>query len=214
MFRDRKDAGEKLAQKLSQYANDSNSIILALPRGGVPVAYEIAQKLNLPLDVFLVRKLGIPDSEETAMGAIASGGIVILSENLINYLNISNEEVQKVIAKEQKELEYRGKLYHENYPSLKLAGRKVILVDDGIATGSTMQVAVVALRKNEVSEIIIAVPVSSDSAYEELSTQVDHMICLEVPQNFNAVGQWYENFSQVSHEEVKELLKKSAKEVL
>lgn len=207
MFLDRKDAGFQLAEKLFHYSDKPNTIVLALPRGGVPVAHEIAKKLNLPLDIFLVRKVGVPGNEEVAMGALALGGTLMLNNDLIRYLGVEQETTQAAVKKAQDELEYRNKLYRQNRPALELRGRNIILVDDGMATGATMQVVVMALKKIGVHEIVIAVPVSSDSAFDELKDQVDQVISLLVPPHFTAVGNWYKNFSQVSHAEVRELLK-------
>ncbi len=215
MFNDRKDAGVQLAKKLISYSNKKDVVVLAIPRGGVPVAYEISSALNLPLNVLLVRKLGIPENEETAMGAIAieaNGSCqIFLDEEVIRHLQISKEKVQIVINKEQKELEHRSKIYHKDRPAINLQKKTIILVDDGIATGSTMQVAINAIKKQQVEKIIVAVPVSSLHAYNQISCQVDEIISLVIPKNFNAVGLWYINFPQVSHEEVKELLTKSNK---
>lgn len=206
MFANRQEAGKQLAKKLTFYANRHDVVVLALPRGGVPVAYEIAKELNLPLDVFLVRKLGIPDNEETAMGAIASGGITILDENTIRYLNISQEKIRQVIIKEQAELEHRSQLYHAHSPAINFQNHIVILVDDGIATGATMKAAVIAIKKQGVKKVVIAVPVSSRSAYLNLSKDVNKMVSLITPEIFNAVGNWYTDFPQVHHQEVKKLL--------
>ena len=206
LFRDRTDAGQKLAERLQHHSNRVDTIILALPRGGVPVAFEVAKKLKYPLDIFLVRKIGIPRNEETAMGAIALGGIQVLNIDLITYLGISDEDVQQAINKAQTELEYRNKLYRDNKSAINFRGYNVILIDDGMATGATMQAAVSALKKQEAREIIVAIPVSSQSAYDEISEMADEVISLATPQIFNAVGAFYENFPQLSHEEVKELL--------
>ncbi|MSP34035.1 MAG: phosphoribosyltransferase [Rickettsiales bacterium] len=208
-FRDRKEAGQQLAKKLQHHSNRNDMIVLALPRGGVPVAYEIAKELNYPLDIFLVRKIGIPNNEETAMGAVAIGGAQILNQELIKYLNISNETVQMAINKAQQELQFRNNLYRNNKAEINFRNYNIILVDDGMATGATMQAAILALKKEGAHEIIVAVPVSSESSYEEIFPMVDEVISLVIPTIFHAVGAWYENFPQVSHEEVKELLSKT-----
>lgn len=208
-FIDRKAAGISLAGLLKEYANLSNAIVLALPRGGVPVAYELAMALSIPLDVFIVRKLGVPGYEELAMGALAMGGSVIFNAPLINQLNIDQASIHAVLESEQKELERREHLYRGNRPFPELLGKTIILVDDGIATGSTMQAAVQALRKHKPNSIIIAVPVAALATCEEMAKLVDKIICPLKPINFHAVGLWYENFSQTSDSEVIELLEKA-----
>jgi predicted phosphoribosyltransferase len=208
-FTDRQEAGTILAEYLKDYANKSNVIILALPRGGVPVAYEIATALAIPLDIFIVRKLGVPGHEELAMGAIASGGIVIFNKALVNQLNLEQSSIDNVLQVEQKELLRRELLYRGDRPFPELLGKTIILVDDGIATGSTMFAAVKALRKHKPASIIIAVPVAARETCEEMNTLVDKIICPLQPINFYAVGLWYENFSQTSDHEVIELLEKS-----
>jgi predicted phosphoribosyltransferase len=206
---DRYEAGTILAEYLKDYANQTNVIVLALPRGGVPVAYEIATALSIPLDIFIVRKLGVPGHEELAMGAIASGGTVVFNEPLMNQLNIEQMLIDAVLASEQKELVRRELLYRGNRPFPNLAGKKIILVDDGIATGSTMLAAVKALTKHKPASIIIAVPVAERSTCEELEALVDKIVCPLTPINFYAVGLWYEQFPQTSDSEVIELLKQS-----
>jgi len=208
-FTDRQEAGTILAKYLKNYANQSNVIILALPRGGVPVAYEIATALAIPLDIFMVRKLGVPGHEELAMGAIASGGTVIFNEPLINQLNLEQSSINTVIQVEQKELLRRELLYRGDRPFPKLLGKTIILVDDGIATGSTMFAAIKAIRIHKPASIIIAVPVAARETCEEIINLVDKLICPLQPINFYAVGLWYENFSQTSDREVIELLEKS-----
>ena len=206
---DRYEAGIVLANHLKDYANQEQVIALALPRGGVPVAYEIATALSIPLDIFIVRKLGVPGHEELAMGAIASGGTVVFNEPLMNQLNIEQKLIDSVLAAEQKELVRRERLYRGNRPLPILLGKTIILVDDGIATGSTMLAAVKALHKHKPASIIIAVPVAARSTCEELKTLVDKIVCPLRPINFYAVGLWYEQFSQTSDDEVIELLKQS-----
>jgi putative phosphoribosyl transferase len=204
---DRYEAGIILAEHLKDYANQEHVIALALPRGGVPVAYEIATALSIPLDIFIVRKLGVPGHEELAMGAIASGGTVVFNEPLMNQLNIEQKLIDSVLAAEQKELVRRELLYRGNRPFPNLLGKTIILVDDGIATGATMLAAVKALHKHKPASIIIAVPVAARSTCEELKTLVDKIVCPLRPINFYAVGLWYEQFSQTSDDEVIELLK-------
>lgn len=208
-FIDRQDAGIVLAELLKDFVHQSNAIVLALPRGGVPVAYEVAQALSLPLDIIIVRKLGVPGYEELAMGAMASGGTVIFNESLLNQLNLEKASIDAVLESEQKELMRREHLYRGNRPFPELLDKTIILVDDGIATGSTMHAAVMALRKYKPAAIIIAVPVAAHDTCEKMAKIVDRIICPLKPINFYAVGLWYENFSQVSDSEVIELLEKS-----
>jgi len=209
IFRDRVDAGQKLAEKLTEYARRDDVLILALPRGGVPVAFEVAERLNAPMDVFLVRKLGVPGQEELAMGAIASGGVRVLNERTINYLNIPEEIIDRVVAKEQRELERREIEYRDALAPPVVRGKTVILVDDGLATGSTMRAAVIALKQMKPDKIVVAVPVASDESCREFRQAVDATICVITPEPFYGVGLWYEDFSQTTDEEVRELLKKS-----
>lgn len=208
-FIDRQHAGIILAGYLNNYANQSNVIVLALPRGGVPVAYEIAMALSTPLDIFIVRKLGVPGHEEVAMGAIASGGTVIFNESLINHLNLDQASINVVLQSEREELIRRERLYRGNRSFPTLSDKNIILVDDGIATGASMHAAVAALGKHKPASIIIAVPVAARETCEEIAKIVDRIICPLRPINFYAVGLWYENFSQVSDSEVIALLEKS-----
>jgi predicted phosphoribosyltransferase len=209
-FRDRFEAGRVLASELRHLANRPDVIVLALPRGGVPVGYEVAKELNAPLDVFVVRKLGVPGHEELAMGAIASGGIRVLNENVIQSLGIPNSVVDMVAAKEERELERRERQYRDDRPPLDIRGRTVILVDDGLATGSSMRVAVRALRNKNPARIIVAVPVASADTCAELESEANQVICAVTPEPFWAVGQWYTDFSQTSDEEVRDLLRQAA----
>lgn len=209
LFRDRIDAGKKLAAQLKTYANRPDVIVLALPRGGVPVAYEVARELNAPLDVFLVRKLGVPGHEELAMGAIATGGTRILNDDVVTSLNLSDEAINRVAAKEQQELERREQAYRGGRPPLEMSDRTVLLVDDGLATGATMRAAAVALQKLQPKQVIAAVPVAASETCNEFRMQVDDIICAETPQPFYAVGLWYNNFSQTTDQEVRELLEQA-----
>jgi putative phosphoribosyl transferase len=205
-FHDRAEAGRLLAEKLMAYANRQDIRVLALPRGGVPVAFEIAKALRAPLDVFLVRKLGVPGHEELAMGAIASGGIVVHNDEVIGNLDISSQEIDTVVAREQQELERRERLYRGDRPFPDLHGCTVILVDDGLATGATMRAAVVAVRQHQPAHSVIAVPIAAPDTCEALGTQVDEIICAITPDPMYAVGLWYEHFDQTTDDEVRELL--------
>lgn len=210
-FTDRIHAGRELASALSDYSVKQDVlrekvIVLALPRGGVPVAAEIADKLALPMDILLVRKLGVPGHEEYAMGAIAAGGLIYLNQEVINMVRVSQAQIDKVIEREQVELSRRNDLYRSGKPPLDLEGKTVILVDDGLATGATMQVAVSALRNAGVGRVIAAVPVGAPDSCDALRPQVDELICLHEPEGFGGVGRWYRNFDQVSDTEVIDLL--------
>ena len=206
-FRDRTDAGQVLAQKLSAYANRPDVLVLGLPRGGVPVAFPVAKALNAPLDVFVVRKLGVPHQTELAMGAIASGGVRVLNELVLRSLDIPSDVIDRVAISEQQELERRERLYRDDRPAPEYTGRIVILVDDGLATGSTMHAAVMALRQKQPARIVIAVPVAVPEACDRFRREVDEVVCALTPENLWAVGQGYEDFSQTADEEVQELLK-------
>ena len=205
-FRDRSEAGRLLAQRLDEYANRTDVLVLALPRGGVPVAHEIAQRLHAPLDVFLVRKLGLPWHRELAMGAIASGGIEVLNTEVVRLYAVPRHVIDAVAAAEAEELDRRMREYRGIRPLPELAGRVVVLVDDGIATGSTMRAAVAALRRQEPAAIVVAVPVAAVDTSEELRQEVDRLICLSTPRTFTAVGDWYDDFSQTSDEQVRAYL--------
>ena len=205
-FRDRREAGRFLARELAAYANRPDVIVLALPRGGVPVGDEIAQALHAPLDVFLVRKLGVPGHEEYAMGAIASGGVSVLNEEVVQRLGISPYQIETVAAREQRELERRERAYRGERPPPEVSGRTVILVDDGLATGASMQAAVLALRRLQPARIVVAVPVAAPETCEQLREIADEVVCATTPEPFYAVGLWYEDFSQTSDEEVRALL--------
>jgi predicted phosphoribosyltransferase len=209
-FRDRREAGRLLATKLAAYAHRPDVIVLALPRGGVPVAYEVARALGAPLDVFLVRKLGVPGYEELAMGAIATGGVRVLNDQLVGGLRIPDFIIDEIAAYEQQELMRREHLYRGNRPPPDVRGRTVILVDDGLATGATMQAAVKALRQLQPARIVVAVPTASPETCDQLRAEVDDIICAITPEPFHAVGLWYEDFSQTTDEEVRDLLARSA----
>ena len=205
-FRDRRDAGRRLAEQLAAYGNRSDVTVLALPRGGVPVGYEVARALDAPLDVFVVRKLGVPGYDEVAMGAIATGGVRVLNDDLIAQVAIPADVVDAVAERERAELMRRERLYRGGRPSPDVRGRTVILVDDGLATGATMMAAIEALRKLEPGRIVVAVPIASRDACEEMRRQADEVVCARTPEPFHAVGRWYEDFSQTSDAEVRELL--------
>ena len=207
-FRDRKEAGQSLAHRLEQFAGRSDVVVLALPRGGVPVAAEVARALGAPLDVFLVRKLGVPGQEELAMGAIAENGIRVLNEDVFPYVAISPAALEAATARERHELERRSHLYRGGRSLVDVRGRTVILVDDGLATGTTMQAAVTALRELEPAAIFIAVPVASSAACFLFSNRYEDVscVCLHTPEPFEAVGLWYEDFNQTTDDEVRALL--------
>jgi len=210
-FRDRMEAGQRLAQRLKRDAvGGPDVLVLALPRGGVPVGFAITQILNAELDVLLVRKLGVPGHEELAMGAIASGGIRVLNEEVIRHLGISWTVIDRVTAREQQEIERREQLYRDGRPALPIQDRIVILVDDGLATGATMLAAARAARAQQPKRVIVAVPVASHEACEEFRRHVDEVICAETPEPFDSVGTWYEDFRQTSDAEVRELLQKAS----
>jgi putative phosphoribosyl transferase len=211
-FRDRAEAGRALARVLSHYAGRDDVIVLALPRGGVPVAAEVAKELRAPLDVFLVRKLGVPGHEELAMGAIASGGVLVLEEGVLRWLGISEEQVQRALTRELDELRRREAAYRNGRPLPDLKGKTVILVDDGLATGASMQAAARAVRRHQPARIVIAVPVASRATCDQFRDDVDEVVCAVTPEPFYAVGNWYEEFSQTSDEEVRELLERAPEE--
>ena len=209
-FSTRRKAGEELASKLGKYAGRGDVLVLALPRGGVPVGYEVARALHAPLDVFVVRKLGVPEDEELAMGAIASGGVRIVNEEVTRAVGISEEAIDAVARQEWVELERRERLYRGDRPRPAVQDRTVILVDDGLATGSTMRAAATALRQMRPAKIIVAVPVAAPETCDEFREEVDEVICAIIPEPFMAVGAWYEDFSQTSDDEVRELLQDAA----
>ena len=206
LFRDRRDAGRLLAEKLAAYANRPDALVLALPRGGVPVAYEVARALGAPLDVFVVRKLGVPGYEELAMGAVATGGVRVLNDQLVERLGIPEQMIDAVAARELQELARRERRYRGGRPPPDVRGRTVILVDDGLATGATMHAAIEALRQQKPTRIVVAVPTASPETCEEMKTKADDVICAITPAPFQAVGRWYQDFSQTTDEEVEALL--------
>ena len=205
-FRNRTDAGRRLAEKLAAYANRPDVLVLALPRGGVPVGCEVARALGAPLDVFLVRKLGVPGYEELAMGAVATGGVRVLNDEIVRGLGISDHEIDAAEARELQELARRERLYRGDRPPPDVAGRTVILVDDGLATGATMRAAIHALRQQQPARIVVAVPTASPDTSEALKADADDVICAMTPEPFFAVGHWYEDFTQTTDDEVRELL--------
>jgi predicted phosphoribosyltransferase len=207
IFKDRRDAGQFLAEKLSEYSNRPEVVVLALPRGGVPVAYEVARKLHVPLDVFVVRKLGVPGSEELAMGAIASGGVLVLNQEVLSEIRIPDLVIEQVAAVELRELQRRERLYRGARLPLDVRGQTVIIVDDGLATGSTMRAAVKALRQQQPKKIVVAVPVGVRGTCDSFKADADTMcVCAITPEPFRSVGLWYQDFSQTSDEEVSDLL--------
>jgi putative phosphoribosyl transferase len=209
LFRDRADAGRRLAERLSGYAGRQGLLVLALPRGGVPVAYEVARALGAPLDIFLVRKLGAPGHVELAMGAIASGGVRVVNQDVVRYLNVPEEVIDAVAMEEQQELERREHAYRGERPAPDVGGRTVILVDDGLATGSTMRAAATALRRHAPARIVVAVPVAAPQTCDEFRAEVDDIVCALTPEPFQAVGLWYQDFSQTTDEEVRDLLERA-----
>ena len=212
-FRDRSEAGRLLARELERYAGRDDVVVLALPRGGVPVGYEVAKALGAPLDVFVVRKLGVPGHRELAMGALASGGALVLDEGLIRSLRIGKAEIEQTLAAELRELERRERAYRDGRELPELAGKTAILVDDGLATGSTMRAAARAVRKHRPTRIVVAVPVAAAETCDEFRAEVDEIVCAVTPRPFHAVGLWYDDFSQTSDEEVRELLAQAAEPV-
>jgi putative phosphoribosyl transferase len=209
-FRDRRDGGRALATRMMEYADQPDVVVLALPRGGVPVGYEVALALHAPLDVFLVRKLGTPGQEELAMGAIASGGVRVLNRDVVEGLDISERVIDRVAAAESRELERRERTYRDDRPALDVANRVVILVDDGLATGATMRAALVALRQEQPRRLVAAVPVAPESTCWALNAIADEVVCLETPEPFYGVGLWYDDFAPTADDEVRELLRRAA----
>lgn len=212
-YRDRTDAGQQLAGKLLKYTDRPDLIVLALPRGGVPVGFEVAVALRSPLDVFIVRKLGLPDHAEVGMGAIATGGVRILDERVVRAYGVTEAEIAEVTGFEQRELERRERRYRGDREPPDVGGRCVILVDDGLATGSTMLAAVTALRKEQAGRIVVAVPIAPPETCDAFRDVVDDIVCVMTPEPFYAVGLWYEDFTQTTDDEVHELLDRAAREI-
>ncbi|MDB9465393.1 phosphoribosyltransferase [Dolichospermum circinale CS-1225] len=205
-FRNRTQAGKLLAARLTEYAHCPDILVLGLPRGGVPVAYEVAKELNAPLDICLVRKLGVPGHKELAMGAIATGGVRVMNENVVDSLQISQATIDEVVAVEIRELDRRNHAYRGNRPPVKVKNRTIILVDDGIATGATIRAAIATLKKQQPQKLVVAVPVAAVSTCEELKAEVDQVISVITPANLYAIGIWYEDFQQTTDAEVCKLL--------
>lgn len=209
-FTGRHEAGRRLAEQLAQYAGRDDVVVLALPRGGVPVGAEVARALDAPLDVFLVRKLGLPDYRELAMGAIATGGVRVLNENVIRVYGVSPAAIEQIAEEEQRELRRREALYRGNRPSIPVTGKIAILVDDGLATGSTMRAAVQAVRAQSPARVIVAIPIGAAQTCDELADEADVVVCARTPEPFAAVGVWYRDFSETSDAEVQRLLQEHA----
>lgn len=209
-FANRVEAGKMLARALSGYIGRSDILVLALPRGGVPVAYEVARKLSAPLDLWLVRKLGVPGREELALGALAGKNIRVLNDDIIDLLHIDQSVIDAVIGREQAELGRRNRLYRQDRPPPDIKGKTTIIIDDGLATGATMRAAIVSLRQADAAQIIAAVPVGAVSTCRKIEQEVDELVCLHTPEPFYGVGQWYIDFSQTSDEEVLALLASAA----
>lgn len=213
LFQDRRHAGRELAKRLMHYASQERVLVLSLPRGGVPVGYEVARALHAPLDVFIVRKLGVPGHEELAMGAIASGDVRVLNPYVVESIPNADEIIASVAAREMQELERREFQYRGRRPAVEVRGKTVIVVDDGLATGATMRAAVLALKQRQAGKVVAAVPVASQETCLRLGRDVDEIVCSETPPDFMAVGQFYEDFSQTSDEEVSELLAEAAQKL-
>jgi len=213
-FKDRRDAGKKLAQKLTAYVRQPNLLILALPRGGVPVAYEVALALNAPLDIFIVRKLGLPGREELAIGAIATGGVRVLNRDIIRTLSIPEEVINFVAKRELREVQRREQLYRGDRPLPDVRDRTIILIDDGLATGASMRAAVSGLRAQGSAQIVVAVPAAAEDVCEAFRAEVDDVVCAITPNPFYGVGRWYDDFSQTTDEEVRMLLEKANRQFL
>ncbi len=207
IFRDRSEAGEYLAAKLAAYADRRDVLVLGIPRGGVPVAFEVARRLHAPFGIILVRKLGLPGQEEVGMGAIAAGGVRVLNEEMVNDLGVERDSIEAVTQKELVELNRRNLLYRGNRAAMDMRGRTVILVDDGLATGSTMRAAICAIRAQKPSRIVVAVPVGAKETCAQVASQVDELVCFLMPQSFRSVGEWYDDFSQTTDEQVLELMR-------
>jgi putative phosphoribosyl transferase len=209
-FRDRTEAGRLLAEQLKAYANRSEVLVLALPRGGVPVGFQVSHTLNAPLDICLVRKLGAPGHKELAMGAIAPGGVMVLNEDVVRELRISKETIEQVVAEEQQELQRRNRAYRGYLPAPDIEHRTVILVDDGIATGSTVRAAIATLRQQQPQFVVVAVPVAPLCTWKQLKAEADDLVCLKALEPFRAISLWYDDFSQTTDDEVRSLLAKQS----
>ena len=209
MYRHRQEAGQKLVPEVKEIIEGENTVVLGLPRGGVPVAYEVAKALELPLDVFVVRKLGVPGQEELAMGAIASGGVRFLNQDIFQQLNISDQQLEEITERERQELKKRENIYRGTRPEVDLEGKETLIIDDGLATGATMKAAVNALREHSPARILAAVPTAPPEPCREMQELVDEMICLSTPANFMGVGGSYREFGQTTNEEVKDLLEQA-----
>jgi putative phosphoribosyl transferase len=212
IFRNREEAGQRLASRLSKYGSRDDVIVLGVPRGGIPVAFEVATALHLPLDIFVLRKLGVPGHEELAFGAVGSGGVRVLNSRVVQELGISQLDIASVTSAEREELERRERLYRGNRPPLDVLGRTVILVDDGIATGASLMAATHALRKMKPAAIVLATPIAPRTTCDRLRREVDEVVCVEMPEPFYGVGQFYDDFSQVSDEDVNQLLERASGE--
>jgi len=210
IFGDRVEAGRHVAERLRAYANRADVIVLGIPRGGVPVAFEVATELNVPLDVFLSRKLGVPGQEELAFGAVATGGVRVLDEELIESVGISKQEIEEITRKARAELERRERVFRGDRPPLDLQGKIAILIDDGIATGASMRAAIRALRQHKPARVVVAIPVAPLSTCHHLRPEVDELVCIHMPESFYAIGQFYADFSQVPDEEVTRLIHRAA----
>lgn len=208
-FRNRREAGRRLAAELSGYDGRENTLVLGLPRGGVPVAFEVANALRLPLDVFVVRKLGVPGHEELAMGAVASGGVRVTNDDVVSLLGITDEDFEATCRREATEVERRENAYRHQRPPLVVEGKTILLVDDGVATGSTMLAAIDALRKQRAAKIVVAVPAMAPSSLPIFKRKANEVVAVITPDDFTAVGQWYDDFSQTRDEEVQDLLEKA-----
>jgi predicted phosphoribosyltransferase len=206
MFKDRTEAGQELAKALSDYAGRDDVVVLGLPRGGMPVAREVADALDAPLDTFVVRKLGVPGHEELAMGAVASGGVRVMNRHTVKELNISEDAVERVAQREQQELRDRESRYREGAEPVDVSGRTVLLVDDGLATGASMRAAVQAVRERGPAGVVVAVPVAPPETCHDMRKEADACICVETPESFGGVGGWYEDFAQVTDDEVRDIL--------
>ena len=209
-FRDRSDAGRALVNELQRYAGRDDVVVLALPRGGVPVGFEVARGLGVPLDVFVVRKLGVPGHEELALGAIASGGVRVLNERVVEAVRLSPDELDTIAAREAAELERRERVYRGDRAPVDVASQVAILVDDGLATGATMRAAVHAVRARRPARVVVAVPAGAPQTCDELRSDADEVVCLRTPEPFYAVGLWYADFSQTTDDEVRELLERAS----